>query len=303
MPIHLPPLNRRRFLAGALAAGAGLVLPRCHAAQQSLDPDSFVLLADLHICEDRDKGKDGVKPATSFEQAGREILALATRPAGAIVAGDCAFNQGLPGDYTTLGELIEPLRKAGLPMHFALGNHDHRENFLTAFPESRSDSIGDSVLPGKLVSVLETPHANWFLLDSLTKTNVTPGALGEAQLAWLAKAIDARPDKPALVLAHHNPDQTAKPSGLTGTEAFFELLAPRRQVKAYFFGHTHCWNLGRQQDLHLVNVPAAAWLFDKTQPRGFITARLRPDGATLVLHALDRQHAKHGETIDLKWRT
>jgi 3',5'-cyclic-AMP phosphodiesterase len=54
--------------------------------------------------------------------------------------------------------------------------------------------------------------------------------------------------------------------------------------------------------MHLVNVPAVAWLFDKTQPRGFVTARLRPDGATLVLHALDHQHAKHGETIDLKWR-
>ena len=302
MPIHLPPINRRRFLAGTLAAGAGLLLPRRLAAQQPLDPDAFLLLADPHICEDRGKEHDGVKPAPSFEQAGREMLALTTRPAGAIIAGDCAFNHGMPGDYATLGKLIEPLREAGLPMHFALGNHDHRENFLAAFPEAKSDSIGDSSVPGKFVSVLETRHANWFLLDSLDKTNVTPGALGEAQLAWLAKAIDARPDKPALLLAHHNPDPTAKPSGLTGTQAFFDVLAPRRQVKAYFFGHTHCWNLGRFKDLHLVNVPALAWLFDKKQPRGFVTAQLRPDGATLVLHALDHEHAKHGQTIDLKWR-
>jgi 3',5'-cyclic-AMP phosphodiesterase len=302
MPIHLPPINRRRFLAGALAAGTGLFLPRPLAAQQPFDPDTFLLLADPHICEDRDKEQRGVKPAHSFEQVAGEMLALPTRAAGAIIAGDCAFNRGLPGDYTMLGNLIEPLRKAGLPMHFALGNHDHRDNFLAAFPDAKSGSIGNSVVPGKFISVLETRHANWFLLDSLDKTNVTPGALGEVQLAWLAKALDARPDKPALVLAHHNPNLTANSTGLAGTDAFFEVLTPRKQVKAYFFGHTHCWHLGRHDDLHLVNIPAVAWLFDKTQPRGFVTAQLRPDGATLVLHALDRTHAKHGQTIDLKWR-
>ena len=71
-----------------------------------------------------------------------------------------------------------------------------------------------------------------------------------------------------------------------------------------------CWpiltwghNLTRQMGLHLVTLPAMAWLFDPSQPRGFVTAQLRPDGATLVLHALDRKHPKHGETIELKWRT
>ena len=104
---------------------------------------------------------------------------------------------------------------------------------------------------------------------------MTPGVLGEAQLAWLAKVLDAQPDKPALVLAHHNPDPAAKTTGLTDTAALMDVLLPRKQVKAYFFGHTHCWSLGRQKDLHLVNVPAVAWLFDKTQPRGFITVQLR----------------------------
>ena len=61
--------------------------------------------------------------------------------------------------------------------------------------------------------------------------------------------------------------------------------------------------MGQQAGVHLVNLPAVAWLFDQTQPRGFVTSQLRPDGATLVLHALDHNHPKHGEKIELKWRT
>jgi 3',5'-cyclic-AMP phosphodiesterase len=302
MPIHLPPITRRRFLAGTLAAGTGLLLPRRLTAGQPADPDSFVLAADFHICEERDREQSGVKPVFALEEAGREMLALNPRPAGVVVAGDCAFNHGAPGDYAMLGTLVNPLREAGLPLHFALGNHDHREHFLAAFPDAKSAPADRPGVPAKHVSVLETPHANWFLLDSLNGTNVTPGVLGEVQLAWLAKALDARPDKPALVLAHHNPDQTAKGMGLTDTEALFEVLKPRQQVKAYIFGHTHGWRVDRRGDLHLINVPAVAWVFDKAQPRGFVAARLRPDGATLVLHALDRKHARHGEQIDLKWR-
>ena len=75
-----------------------------------------------------------------------------------------------------------------------------------------------AAVPGKYISVLETPHANWFLLDSLEKPSAKhdsagkdkadlfnvrfqginsgrwcPGSLGKAQLAWLGKALDARP--------------------------------------------------------------------------------------------------------------
>jgi len=48
--------------------------------------------------------------------------------------------------------------------------------------------------------------------------------------------------------------------------------------------------------------PAVAWIFEPSQPRGFVTAQLRPQGATLVLHVLDHKHAKHGEKIGLKYR-
>ena len=114
MPIHLPPISRRQFLAGTLAAGAGL-LPRRLAAESQEASDSFVLLADPHICQERDREHSDVKPVAAFEQVGRDILALEARPAGAIVAGDCAFNHGMPGDYEMLSQLVSPLREGAIP--------------------------------------------------------------------------------------------------------------------------------------------------------------------------------------------
>ena len=303
MPIHLPPLSRRRFLAGALAAGTGALLPRCGQAREpAADPNHFVLLADTHVAGRRDLWNRGVQPAKNLELAAAEIRALESTPAGAIIAGDCAFMHGEAEDYATFGELLDPLRRAGLPVHLALGNHDQRDRLLAAFPEVKSQAAVAPQTFHKYVSVMESPQANWFLLDSLDKTNTSKGLLGERQLAWLAKALDARPDRPALVLAHHDPEPLLNIHGLTDTAALFRVLEPRKQVKAYFYGHTHRWSLDVQKGIHLVNLPAVAWLFELSQPRGFVTARLRPQGATLVLHALDHRHPKHGEKIELKYR-
>jgi hypothetical protein len=195
------------------------------------------------------------------------------------------------------------LRQAGIPLHWALGNHDQREHFLTAFPDLKSAAAEASPVPNKLVSVVETSHANWFLLDSLDKTGMVMGALGESQLAWLAKELDARPNKPALVLAHHQTDPLVRINALFDTESLYNVIAPRKQVKAYIHGHTHAWHTSQKSNgLHLVTIPATAWQFDAKQPRGFVTAQLQPDGAMLTLHALDHHHPKHGEKVELKWR-
>jgi 3',5'-cyclic AMP phosphodiesterase CpdA len=271
MPIHLPPISRRQFVRGTLAAGAGLLLSqRLPAQEPPADPNCFALLADTHVCGLRDQGAGGVKPVMQFEQAARGILGLAARPAGAIIAGDCAFIEGLASDYGRLAQLLRPLRQAGVPIHLVPGNHDHRERLLAAFSDVKSPTTVKLHVFSKYdLSVLETPHANWFLLDSLDRCPDVPGLLGEAQLAWLAYSLDARPDKPALVLAHHYPDRHNRPPrGLIDTEAFFKIIAPRKQVKTYFFGHKHEWHLDQESGVHLVNLPTTAWLFDQTQPQG-----------------------------------
>ncbi|MGB7933682.1 MAG: hypothetical protein WCH04_15950, partial [Gammaproteobacteria bacterium] len=68
---------------------------------------------------------------------------------------------------------------------------------LPPFHDAISWPAGEPPVIDKHVSILETPRANWFLLDSLQRTNDLLGRLGEVQLQWLAKALDARADRPA----------------------------------------------------------------------------------------------------------
>ena len=150
--IHLPPISRRQFLSGSLAAWAGLLLPRASwAADEPADPNRWALMADTHIRQLRDDLQAGGKLSAHFRQVGREILALDRRPAGAILAGDCAFMQGDTADYATLVDLVKPLRAGGIPMHFTLGNHDHHANFCRAVADQRPPREAVAAVPGKYI--------------------------------------------------------------------------------------------------------------------------------------------------------
>ncbi|MEW6302093.1 MAG: metallophosphoesterase [Verrucomicrobiota bacterium] len=302
MPFHLPPLSRRRFITRSLAAVAGLTLERDAWAAAKPDPNRWALLADTHVAEDRTKIARETNMSDNLGAVGKELLGLAYRPAGVLVNGDCAFNTGEPGDYRTFTELLEPLRAAQMPIHVTLGNHDHREHIREAVSEARG---AKRPVADKHVGLLRGEHANWFLLDSLELVNKTPGLLGDAQLAWLAKELDAHSDKPAIIFAHHNLNLQGgeTKSALKDTEKLLEVLAPRKHVKAYVFGHTHTWlTQEHASGIHLVNLPPVGYVFDKKRPNGWVEATLHPDRIKLQLNALNREHPEHGQVKELKWR-
>src|SRR5215208_4946168 len=108
MPISLNP-SRRIFLKGSLAATAALLSPNwLHALDVATDPNRFALLSDIHIHVDPaflHKSKVAVTDMwKNLQQVSSEILALSSRPSAIFINGDCAFHQGLPGDYMTLVE-------------------------------------------------------------------------------------------------------------------------------------------------------------------------------------------------------
>ena len=295
-------ISRRDFLTGSLGAGVASLLMqrRLWSADAAVDPNRFVLLADTHVSQDRAKVLRKTNPYENFQRAREQYCAVNSRPAGLIVAGDCACNSGETGDYQRLRELTEPIR---MPVTFSLGNHDHRERFWEVFPQHRPAPLP---VADRHVTLIEAPHANWFVLDSLDKTNSTPGRMGKAQLRWLADELDRYPDKPALVVAHHYPlpkDDPAKlKSALLDTDELFDVILPRKQVKAYVFGHSHRWEHAKIEDLHLVNLPALAWLFDPKQPRGWVDARLQAEGICLTPQCLNPSHEAHGHALELAWR-
>jgi 3',5'-cyclic AMP phosphodiesterase CpdA len=312
MPITLPPISRRRFLAGSLAATAAAVYPSWlrAAADAAIDPHRFVLISDIHIDADRKMAKMKTNPWDNFRRATEDILRAVPggRPAAALINGDLTHHQGNPEDYVTVIDALAPIRAAGLPLHMTMGNHDNRGNFWKALP---ADDAREKAIEDRQTLLIESPRANLLILDSLDKVAQTPGLVGPQQLAWLSKTLDAHPDKPAIVFTHHDPDQRTeadkkdpkkKLTGLTDTQALLDVLLPRKQVKAHVFGHTHTWTSFQREGLHFVNLPPTAWVFKEGRPQGWTDLRIGESGASFELRCLDAKHPQHGEKFDLKWR-
>lgn len=301
MPIHLPVISRRQFLVRSLAGGAALALsPNLLAAAKRTDPDSWALLSDSHLAADRALMVRGINMTDHFTSVSRELVALPKRPAGVFITGDCAYHSGEKSDYALVADLLQPIREAQVPVHLALGNHDNRERFWEVL---QAEKAARRPLAHKQVALLRTPRANWFVLDSLEKTLATPGLLGQEQLDWLAKALDANPGKPALILIHHNPGEMSNVSGLKDTEALFAVIRPRKQVKAYIFGHTHVWKVKQDvSGIHLVNLPPVAYVFGAGEPSGWVHATLERKGIRLELRCVDPAHKSHGQITELQWR-
>lgn len=313
MPITLPPISRRRFLAGSLAATGAVLCPgwlRAADAAAAVDPHRFILISDIHIDADRKMAKMKTNPWDNFRRAAVDILKTMAenRPAAALINGDLTHHQGNPEDYVTLIDAVAPIRAAGLPVHMAMGNHDNRGHFWKALP---ADAARDKAIEDRQTLLIEAPRANLLILDSLDVVAQTPGLIGPRQLAWLTRTLDAHPDKPAIVFTHHDPDQRTeeekkdprkKLTGLKDSQALLDVLLSRKQVKAHVFGHTHTWTSFQREGLHFVNLPPTAWVFKEGRPQGWTDLRIGQAGATFELRCLDVGHPNHGDKFELRWR-
>jgi 3',5'-cyclic AMP phosphodiesterase CpdA len=301
MPIHLPSISRRRFLLRTLAGGAGLAIaPNLARGADNAGGDNWVLMADTHIAGDEAAVSRGVNMAGHLVTAVRSVTSLSTPVQGVFILGDCALDSGESPDYATFVKLLGPVRQRGMSVHIALGNHDHRERFWDGLPAEKAVK---RPVADRQTALVRSAKVNWFMLDSLEKTLVTPGFLGSDQLAWLAAALDENADRPAVVVLHHNPGRLANVEGVRDTEAFLEVLRPRKHVKACFFGHTHRWSVTQDESgIHLVNLPPVAYVFREGDPSGWIRATIAGAGAKLELNCIDPAHKAHGLTTELRWR-
>ena len=307
MPIVLPPIARRQFVKRSLAlGGTAMMMPRALAVANrggaELDPNRVALLADTHISADRKRVYPGTKwpgsPVNESEhesvnmadclaQAAEGVIALNPRPAHLIVNGDCALSNGKVAEYKEFLRLVEPIRAAGVSVHVTIGNHDHRENLWKLLPFLKQEHMGVQA------GVIELPHANFVLLDSGRK-----GALGDKQLHWLAKQLDERADKPALIFGHFNPfpNRGVRPiRGMRDGASLLKLLAQRKHARAYVYGHTHEWQYARRDHLHLINQPAVSYYFGKGHAHGWVDMKLTETSADLELHCINRKHKQHGD--------
>ena len=302
MPISLPPISRRRFLGRSFAALGGLSLG-AELLARSAEPSasSWALLSDPHLAADPNLTSRRVNMTANFKQVTREVLDLPSPPAAVLISGDCAYNSGELADYAHLAGLLQPIRKQGFPVHLTLGNHDHRQHFWQTFIDEEKAA---RPLLDRQMALLKTAEANWFILDSLDVTLSSPGLLGTEQLQWLARALDENPNKPAILVIHHNPGLNGGNLGLKDTLPLFEVIRPRKQLKAYIYGHTHSWNVETDTSgIYLINLPPVGYVFREGQPSGWVHAVVNEQGMQLELLCVDQTHPDHHQKTRLDWRT
>ena len=146
------------------------------------DDNLVVFISDLHI------HPDGYQPE-KLRRTIADILAMDPKPRNVIALGDLAYAIGKPEDYALLKEIVAPLETAGIHLTMAMGNHDRRKRFAEAFPEMAAATH----VKDRFVFVVETPRADFILLDSLQEGEnhdkwITPGAIDDEQRASAGEA-------------------------------------------------------------------------------------------------------------------
>ncbi|MBQ7188621.1 MAG: metallophosphoesterase [Kiritimatiellae bacterium] len=279
--------SRRLFLSGMAAAGVSSVVSRTDAAQDQAggnsiarDPNLAVFISDLHLNGLRDEVPTHLYEEQCFRKTVQDILALRPRPAQVVCFGDIAYHWGQPEDYRLAFALFRPLVEAGIKVTFGMGNHDHRENFLELWPEYRKSTL----VPGRIVSRVELPHADLLMLDTLNakpilkKQGSFPGEMDAAQREWLTETLEAT-TKPVFTCSHHHPNEDTVKIG--------KLLHSSRSCAGHIYGHWHIWMRNFIHDgwlpqdlLSIACLPSTGHWGDI----GFVTFRTYPDKAVLTLH-------------------
>ena len=243
-------MTRRDFAKGLLAATGLPAAIEAGAAQSArtgragkprarqLDPCAIGVISDLHIGAPLSRrvypgGRICPWQPEAAKKLVAEILALPKPPANVIGLGDIALSFGEAGDYEVAAEVLKPLSDAGIKVTLAMGNHDMRAEFLQSFPGyDRTTKV-----PGRFVSVVETPHVDFILLDSLVEPvkrgyygALGGAALGDEQTKWLSDTL-ASLSKPTFVCAHH--DGFCLRIG--------KLCSSSPKVVGYLHGHLHRW--------------------------------------------------------------
>ncbi len=286
-----PSQSAKRYATESWEEEVGLITKlRIHSTNETAH---WALLSDPHFPADPEEGRPPHKPTENFPIAVDQAIDAA--PQAAMVLGDIAYRHGLPEDYSAVKPMLARMAE-NFPVCLTLGNHDVRENFLTAF----SDHPIPDETPAKAIVIVEHGPVRFLILDSSYRVDVVPGMLGFRQRAWLDKFLAESDQTPTIVCFHHALDDNDK--SLVDVDRLLGVILPHKQVKAIIHGHWHDLRRYEIDGVHVLQLPSAGLPLVPDVPIGWLNATFTGSGAEFEMRSIEPHREKILDSFSLEWR-
>lgn len=155
---------------------------------------TFIHMTDLHIGNPATDDHLFSNTVETLEAVLAMVATVEPRPSFIVASGDLS-NRGDAESYKVLKRLMDA---SGLPVVYAIGNHDTRDGFYAGMEIDAASPdapyFHDQVLGGIHV----------ITLDSSTPDYIG-GTIEEEQFRWLARVLETHPELPKLIVSHHPP--------------------------------------------------------------------------------------------------
>ena len=218
------------------------------------DEHLVVFLADPHVGAQAGEPQENL---AQFQAFCDRIAAMRPRPAAVVLAGDLAFDQGTKDDYACLKHVLQKFDAAGIPWRACFGTTDRREAFFEVFPQCAGTT---SQIPGRMVGVVETPRADFILLDTLQEGKAE-GAIGDRQRQWLQEQLERyrQSGKRFFVVSHHPAAELDAAS----------LVARAPTCVGWISGRDHMWKQDTESVPKQFHLQSTAYAPNAWTRRGF----------------------------------
>jgi 3',5'-cyclic-AMP phosphodiesterase len=191
----------------------------------------FIHLTDLHLVP-VGRRLYGLDPNARLRAAIVDINRHHGDAEFVLITGDLAHH----GDAGVYAALREALGELEVPSHLLIGNHDDRNAFRRAFPDTAVDDNG-------FVQAARPTAAGVFILLDTHQPGTHAGHLCERRLTFLKETLAKHAREPVFVAMHHPPCSLNLPAmdviGLIQHEELGAALARHGNVRHIFFGHVH----------------------------------------------------------------
>ncbi len=160
-------------------------------------PLNFIHLTDLHLSHP-DLNDPGLNSDTvaNLRLMVTQLCQMIPQPHFIVASGDLT-NHGDEASYQMVRNILD---SAGLPIVYALGNHDKRAAFRAIFPGVADNPCADAPVYHQSI------HGDLqvIALDSSQPGRVS-GAICDEQFAFLEAGLRVAPERAKLLIIHHPP--------------------------------------------------------------------------------------------------